>query len=391
MIPFIKKYIFENWDKLDLGARPEDLLFIKFADRGIRNPAVGTISFLAKKILYGKESPIFILRIPRYAESEGAGQTLRNEYDNLNNVHAKLKGSSLTATIPKPILFTKVRSSAIFMLSVLPGKDMAMRIIEGNIQKSYIDNFRLAFSWLVEFQKSWGMETLEFNQDFVDKYVKRVFVVYRDTFPQNAGLHDRYFNRILAKAKRSYGKKVSVLPQHGDFHAANIFVHKDRLSGVIDWEDFREEGLPCHDLFHYIKTYLEGFYAFAEEQGKIQGIEAIAWSQEWGRVVSDLARSYCQAVRVDIELMEIFLPLFLVETINVAGSFRKIAPHILRRNDILLGLEPFTIDDLRLYMSIFPYGALFKKASAEKNMELAKHCQVKVGEIQKIANRKKAQ
>ena len=156
MIPFIKEYLFNHWTPLNLGEKPKDLLFVKFADRGIRAPEVGIISFLVKKVLPEREEPLMILRFPRYASNLPANQSLECEYKNLMYIHEKLGSSCLAFGIPRVCFWQEINSSRVLGISHLPGESMWQGIAAGDVIKKYLANYVKAFTWQMGFQKALG-------------------------------------------------------------------------------------------------------------------------------------------------------------------------------------------------------------------------------------------
>ena len=191
MIPCVKEYL------LNLGEKPEDLLFIKFADRRIRAPAVGTITFLVKKIDRGEEKPLFILRIPRYPKSAEADQTLENEYRNLTLVRQRLQDPELLSAVPSPILLEKIETGRFLIIGLLSGRDLGYRLPGRDLIKAYVDNFLLAFGWKMKFEKRWGGVGAQSGEAIVVSEIE----LYKRTFPASAAKPEQFFSRITDKAQ----------------------------------------------------------------------------------------------------------------------------------------------------------------------------------------------
>lgn len=54
----------------------------------------------------------------------------------------------------------------------------------------------------------------------------------------------------LDKELRSALAAVPSVMTHGDLWAGNVFVHRGRLAGIIDWDGARRDGIPGTDLMH---------------------------------------------------------------------------------------------------------------------------------------------
>jgi len=347
MIPFIKRRLLEEWPKLGLGERPDDLLFIKFADRGIRRAEVSIISSLVKGKYRGEEKPLFIFRFPRYAGSSEARSSLETEFSNLNVIHGKLDDQ----TVPKVVYWGEINDYRVLAVSFLPGAPLSRQMLSDNILRSYIGNFGLAFSWLVNWQKAFG----------------------------SAGQITLAELPALALPR---------WPQHGDYHADNIFVLEGAVSGVIDWEDFELAGAPCFDLYHFIRTYFEGINEYFAKTDRVEELSYFTESREVGTVVRATIDNYYQLAGIDPQAEKVLLSRYLSYAASLAASPRKRAEGALKRLNILLKLAPSSIEELLFYQSVFNYGEIYQRAKEKQAQRLIELSRSKISEIQKRATEK---
>ena len=373
MIPLFKDYLLKNWAKIGLSREPKNLLFIKFADRRIRAAEVGIISFLIKD----GQKALMILRTPRYPTNEEANRSLELEYANLSSLSEKLPGSTLLAQIPRLLIWEKFDKIRVLGISFLAGADLSQYMSSADILKSYIDNFSLMLSWLVNFQQEVGAE----QTVPLGTIVERVYDEYRTLFPDKIALADAYFSSCQPDLARFKEQMIPLFAQHGDFHAQNIFALKGRVSGVIDWEDFELLGVPGFDLFHFIKTYFEGLFGYFADKNDVMALHQFS-SQVSQQVVKVTSDSYFSKMRLDPELVKILVPLYLLKSAVLAGEPRKKATAAVTRLEILLRLKPLNLEELVYFSSLFSYGDIYKKATAEQNAQLAEICRNEIQQIQ---------
>ncbi|MFH1361981.1 MAG: aminoglycoside phosphotransferase family protein [bacterium] len=373
MIPFVEKYLLKNWSSFELGRQPKALIFTKFADRGIRATQVGVVSFLVKGVYPHLEKPLLIVRIPRYPQNQQACLSLENETKNLLLISSKLSG----AKVPKVVFFEKINSSPVLGISYLAGSPLSQRILSKNILKDYVGNFGLAFSWLIGFQKGFGAGEAVLLNDLIDQVIRD----YVQVFPQNGSERRNYFGKIKLAAEQFKEVKISLFPQHGDFHTDNIFTQAGQISGVVDWEDFSDAGIPGFDVFHFIRTYFEALFDYFTKALDIKAIKALAQGPDSLAVVAATLKNYCQSIALSPELEKILIPLYLVQSATIAGSAHKQATRALKRLEVLLKLEIMGVADLVSQMSVLNYGDLYKTALANKDEQLANLCREEIKKI----------
>ncbi len=373
MIPFIKNYILEHWTGYNLGGRPDELFFIKFPDRGIKDPNLTNLSFLVKAVIGGSERPVMIVRTPRYAGNTAPESALGSEYNNLVAIHNKLGDADLKATIPFPFFFEKINDGAVFSQSLVFGEEMADTLFAGNIFERFLQNVKLSLNWLIPFEKDIGGKKIRISSDFIDGYAAKKIDIYRGYSPKLSQHLEGYFNNIINTLRGHEGRELTIYPQHYDFHASNIFIKNGKVSGVIDWEDFLFDALPMFDLYHFIKTYIEGVSNALGESNPLLLGQLL--SADMIKIAKFAVAEYCKACGIEPALADVFLALYLIESQNIAADPKRKAMASFTRGELVLSYRVSNIDDLILSMGIIPLTFANQKALSAGDQELAKKCQ----------------
>ena len=388
MIPAVKQYLLEHWVDFDLGDKPDDLLFIKFMDRGIRSAEVGCLTFLVKQVRRSLERPVLIVKIPRYPKNPEANRSLELEFNNLSLVRSRSEKDNIINSIPRPIFLKTIDSCQVLAISFLAGGDLGRWFVTPDPFESAEIKYKMAFDWLISFQKLMGEKPAELDEGFIDKYVNGPIEKYRQTFSADTERYKQYFTKIASNAREKIGKKIKLYPQHGDWHASNILAANGKISGVIDWEDFSLDAPPCYDLFYFIRTYTDALYNSLIYRDDPVLIDNLANSTRYFEVVERIIEYYCKNIEIDIELVNVFLPLYIIGSLNAAGDPRKVALPACERGELLLSMEIENIRNLVTALSVFAYLDLGKRAYAANNLELVGICKERMNAIFKRFIRK---
>jgi hypothetical protein len=201
------------------------------------------------------------------------------------------------------------------------------------------------------------------------------------TYPGNPAALEGYFSDLRKSAEKLGQKDLPLFPQHVDFHAENVFIVNNRVSGVIDWEDFEGEGIPAFDLYHFIKTYFEAFFDYFAMGMDMASIDKLSSDKGVLEIIRGTEESYYRTLGIDPELSRVLLPLYLIQSVNIAVSPRKKALGALKRLITLLQLGPFSLEDLLLFMSSLAYRELIDNAFARGDRRLASLCDKKIKAI----------
>ncbi len=255
MIPFIGEYIREKFNI--------DPIFILLESRQIRQAELSTISFLVKKKEKDREDPFAIIKMPRYADNIQALRTLELENENLTILSKKLS-QELLSSVPSILFFDKISDAYVLGERFIAGLEMSSAILKG---PSILDNFAAnsiaASSWLSEFEDSFEKRPTGSHQITES--------LSNDLSSKLSQTNYRLLNKALKILSAEPDRQMAIVPQHGDFHASNIFMKNGKIAGVIDWEDFSlVSHPPCYDLVHFIYTYIEALYEAALRSGSLE-------------------------------------------------------------------------------------------------------------------------
>lgn len=384
MIPHIEKYILDNWDKLGLGEQPSKLSFTKFPDRGIRSPEISTVTLLVRTQIKNASGPNLIVRIPRYPGNIHADRTLELEYGNLVKVFDSVNNSDISGTIPRPLFKDIINSSKVIAFSFLPGKDMGSLIGTENLFAAFSRDIGFAFAWLASFQSKFKGEEIDINETFVNEHIDSKVAAYKSLSPDNVPRHEKYFRVARDLLVGARGKKLIIYPQQGDFHASNIFVVNNNISGVIDWEDFGYSRGPFFDILHFIVTYAEALYNFASARYP-KGVEAVSEGADWNSAVEKAVAEYCSSLHIDKDLVETFIPVFCLDSLlNAADPRKRSDPYIVKK-EMMLVMSPKSIKDLLLFTALPAYISLFQNAVQMRDQSLIDFSKGKIEMVKRTA------
>ncbi|OGC11093.1 hypothetical protein A3K48_00985 [candidate division WOR-1 bacterium RIFOXYA12_FULL_52_29] len=375
MIPFINERLLADWSSFNVGAKPDRLLFIKYADRLIRSPEKAVLTFLVKGVYKSEQKPLFIVRFPRYSGGE-AVLTLQLE-------EANLRKAAALPNIPRLLLAAEINKAKVVVISFLPGETMGRNIFSEDLLGVFSDSFERSFGWLSSSQKALGAAESLSPIDLVNKIIAE----YTAIFPNKAAANKHVFERLQEAASKQSEIRLPLYFQHGDFHVDNIFVAAGRISGIIDWEDAQFPGLPGFDLFHFVKTYFEAIGGAFADQNMYEELAFISSHEKVIGLINQHVNGYYSKMQIDPRLEEVLLPLYLIKSAVYAGSPRKQAYLALKKLDILISLMPHNISDLMNYLSVFGFSDMARKAAKEGNALLLKNCQQKVSEITESAKK----
>ncbi len=117
-------------------------------------------------------------------------------------------------------------------------------------KRNFLDNLNLAAAWIGHFHKNFrGGKRFLFTGEYIRSLVEKTAVFTEPLFTE------------IPDGDVEVGSVVS----HGDFRPANILKGRKGIS-VIDWDDFRLEGLPLFDLMEFVLRYVHSHYRLEKEK-----------------------------------------------------------------------------------------------------------------------------
>ncbi len=158
----------------------------------------------------------------------------------------------------------------------------------------------------------------QIDDEFAADYFEPVIATLRRHHPKL--LHE--LNALQAFLVRStQGQKLPLIWVHGDFNVKNVLFHPagKRLSGVVDWDQGKELGLPLQDLLHFILSIHRRRRGWCIGQVVVRALE--------GGLFDATERSALNRYRDILGLHEVlFAPLLVVQWAqHVAGQFEDAA------------------------------------------------------------------
>jgi len=370
MIPFIEKRIRDI-----SGGEP---LFIKLPAKQIRKPDVSTISFLVKVLTDKGELPFAIVKIPRNPKNPDSIETLRLEHNNLSFLSGKIK-EELKGSIPSIIFLKEIEGCLTLAESCIKGSEMSYTILGSpQILETFLKNLDVASGWLISFLSSFDKKTCG-----LQKTISITTEEYSSLFPKrDKKIFSRSFELLDNFSNTLAGKDTPIAPQHGDYHADNIFMENEKISGVIDWEDFSTEGHPpCFDLIHFIYTYLEALYGAFLNMGSLELTRPLQINEPFYNRIDAALRSFCNNIGIDHELMELFIHLYLLKSLSAAGNPRKQAGTAIKKLELMFMFSPRSIKELSGYMAYINYLNFERKYRNSGETEQADLCKKMMTEI----------
>lgn len=233
-----------------LRAQSLDQLIDQFGGRAVglafsKDPnAKITILLFAPDGVYPKR----VAKVPTTAE---AATSVAREAVTLGRLDAASMGA-IGVTIPRLVEVAEHSGLPVMVTRGLPGTAMLIHYHSWRHTSrpaSVAKDLDMAGAWLAEFQE----RTAGDEADLADM-VDGVSSALRRRFDGDPMLHSDLAQMADLEARLS-GPQVARTVVHGDFWLGNVLVDHGRVSGVVDWERARDDGLPVHDLARFAIAY----------------------------------------------------------------------------------------------------------------------------------------
>jgi len=239
MMEFYKKIITDNFGIKFLANQEVYILKVPSKD-----------SLAAFLFLDMQKDPMMFIKSPR---DPLKSQCLVIEAKNLKQVRQYLDDWELKDTVPRLVDLVIKGKNMYLLTSVVKGTLIAHKLT-ATINKVFCENNRLILSiieWLVKYHRKTFQKII-----IVEKYIKDYLVPIReekqDWFtPALENVWQSAIDRLYRMANLS----IPITLCHGDFNSYNIFTDEEKISGVIDWADLREN-VPLIDFFNFITVLI---------------------------------------------------------------------------------------------------------------------------------------
>jgi aminoglycoside phosphotransferase len=196
----------------------------------------------------GQDRPGYVAKVPT---TRSAARRVEREAEMLSDPELRGLGP-ISATIPRAIMTVEHGGRQVMVTTGLPGRSMLAEYHSWRhtARASAVEaDFAAAGLWLAELHR----RTAKGDGDLasmLDGAIPEIARRYGDDRATAADLH-----RLAGIRDRLAGHRVARAMLHGDFWPGNLLMADGRVCGVIDWESARRDGLPTHDLAHFVITY----------------------------------------------------------------------------------------------------------------------------------------
>jgi len=264
-----------------------------------------TVSFV-----FDGSSPV-PLAVAKLSSNRRQSSILKNEYQTLLRLSSHFEDAH-SAFMPQPLDFFEESPWTVLLESWLPGRTAHFETRNSWDPLQYVPkHFRDALEWLLVFQKIIGAKVIPLDPSAANYYVVQPLEAFaRRAHPSSA--ETDLITSTTSLAQRLLGTPMLLAPGHGDFWSGNLLLDKDSV-GVIDWEHFRQEDFPFEDLFFFSIAYglsfpwKPGHRADSQTAFRATYLQATPIADQ----VRSFLLSYCNAMGLATELLELFFPVFL--------------------------------------------------------------------------------
>ncbi len=222
MMEIIRKLIINNWDKWDLGSRPNGIDWL------LLNHAKMNFAIFKK----GEKFPCLLIKMSK-------DDRLKTEYNCLKYINRVLPRRT-----PKPYDLLSLNGYFVLPEEFIVGSKL---IYHSNFK----DLIHVAFMELIEFHKAVTTYSSISSEDIFSHSVSPALDALM-RFTRSNLIHSQI--KLLRKKWESI-KNINFIdiPQHCDFSFANLLYNKENIT-IIDWEDFSKTRLPLHDAITLINS-----------------------------------------------------------------------------------------------------------------------------------------
>jgi aminoglycoside phosphotransferase (APT) family kinase protein len=196
----------------------------------------------------GEDQPRYAAKVPTTAV---AAKRVRHEAMTLASLDREKLGA-LDGTIPKVAEVVDHMGWPVLVTTALPGRVMLASYHQWRHTARPISvrvDFEAAGSWLAALhrQSSTGEASLA---GMIEGVVSEITLRFGDD-----SVTDEDVEVLLAIHARLDRQRVGRGQTHGDFWPGNLLMHDGQVSGVIDWESSRPNGLLARDLARFAIAY----------------------------------------------------------------------------------------------------------------------------------------
>ena len=295
-----------RWDELEIPEKPSgDLVFMKIQGKLSANASVIGL------ILDGAERrPVCVAKIPR---NPACPIGIDHEYAAMSAIRSTYEDWQYKFRIPFEGFVEPISGAKVLFQRAAIGHSMVKAMMgEMSIRGLYKE----ILPWLNEFHRH-NQKEVCLEGELLDVLVKKPIMLFCEKMQDypDIEISNRLREYLAALPANVSGKNVCLVSQHGDFNAHNIILKSDGLDpvdfSVIDWEDFRQDQLPMHDLTHFFVSNSKLLDMKADSGASFTGhIIENGWYQN---LFMDAVKNYESFGIISADLYWRLVPLYMVE------------------------------------------------------------------------------
>jgi len=283
--------------------------------------------------------PSLCVKVARFPRNNPAVQ---REYNNLDLLHHRAKSFAYHHA-PRPLLQSEISGLALLVQSVIPGRSMEAMVWRARSLKRavpterYLDEIR---DLLTSFHRETTVHLT------IDGVLERVFA---EPFKrlQNVGLlhmeQVRFFRKLQDQIDLQKGMICSATLCHGDARTKNVIFLEDRGWGLVDWEFLEDEVFPWFDWIEFVISLGRSVLGKQGQFYDPQVVHKVLWSDgPFSQLVSQYTHLYCEAVDVDSDWVELWLPVYFLNRMGRIQEYQgtQVAEHLSPLLDLSIEMHP---------------------------------------------------
>lgn len=247
--------------------------------------------------------PILVAKVAR---TRRGLERLRHEYTSLRQVSRLLRRSQLEPTIDTPLDLVELDGLGVLFKENKDGILGSKYLRSLFLRKRKTERFLyLSIDWLINFTK----QTQELHLNSPDA--------------KQRAIQDLVAGKALPNYARVFIENSSffVAPTHGELLPANILIDQRRqqVRCILDFENFRMDGLPIADLMGLIIS--SGTLVFSRNE---TAIDSMFLQKGWFlSLCSDCIKKFCREFSVDTQAFKEVMPLYSDRAIGLCLKWNK--------------------------------------------------------------------
>ncbi|MHA1777275.1 MAG: phosphotransferase [Promethearchaeota archaeon] len=309
MIIEIKKFLYQNEYFADaLGARKiDDIQVLVITSEWKKENGKSIFAIFSK----WEKTPRYILSV---MHDQRYNYYLEREFENLRKVRS-IPDNLISSKIPEPLFLGELKQQLVLIQSAMVGESLRAIIPNKFRQRRFqrkIGLFDELVNWILRFE-----EKFPSNRDMVS--TKSIILdeinFFRET-QQFDSVIEKYLDEIKTKLEKMENQLPAARPQHCDFWVGNVFVKENSISGIIDWEMFKEITIPFNDIFS-LATHCGFWCSPLQSENYLMHEFLMQFKSEWyATQVAIWFKRYLKKNNLELEVLDLLIPMILIKRTN---------------------------------------------------------------------------